>query len=786
MASVVAPPPMSSVPGTDRFVAAVTGSDGLGRRLDDDQWRAVLAPADESLFIVAGPGSGKTTVLALRVLKLLVVDGLDPASIMATTFTRKAATELQGRITRWGDRLRDGLGRSGAADRRLDAIDLNRVVTGTLDALAQQILTDFRSPGAPPPVTAETFVADALMLRHGYWPLSPDERARLHGFLRRFAAGQPVRGSTDTARLLREISERAVHDGVDLDGYVAATPDPGAALFGKALAAYAEQLRGDPLADYARVEALLLDRVRTGALARFLDGLRVVLVDEYQDTNFLQEQIHLALGSRAARNGGSLAVVGDDDQSLYRFRGATVELFSEFPRRAGHACDPTTVFLSTNYRSRPPIVAWCARFAELDPAYQASRVRGKPSLRVGLEPDGPSPPVLGLFRPTPAQVAEDLAGVIDAVFHGPGLEVPLPDGRIHQIVSDRGAGAVGDCAVLCGSTKETSRKGTPLFPLLLSHALAALPSPIATHNPRGTALAQRPGMGELCGLMLECIDPGGRVLEQEAPRLGDEVSDALWAWREQARRLIAADPPDPAGGSGTLRAFVEDWRARRPHGSPHWPRETSVASLVYKLTAWLPRFQSDPAALADLEVVVRAVGQAAQMNGFRAAIVSSAEAETASIRSALWLVFRPIAASEVDPDESLLGTLPRDKVSILTIHQAKGLEFPMTVVDVGSRFDNAASWSAFMRFPNAPGRPHLLEDALRPHSALGAPRRDAVDRAFDDLTRQWFVAFSRARDVLLLVGIGNRNGPKAVPNVATGWTRDGFDRRGTLPPLVCL
>ncbi len=786
MASVAASPPVSSAPDTDRFVAAVTGPDGLGRRLDDDQWRAVLAPADESLFIVAGPGSGKTTVLALRVLKLLFVDGLDPASILATTFTRKAASELQGRITVWGDRLRDELGRSGAADRRLAAIDLNRVVTGTLDALAQRILTDFRSPGAPPPVTAETFVADALMLRLGCLSLAPEDRRLLRGFLQRFAAGLPIHGNTETVKLLREISERVVQDGVDLDRYLATIPDPGAALCGAALAAYAEQLRGDPLADHARVEALLLDRVRTGALARFLGDLRVVLVDEYQDTNFLQEQIYLALGGRAVRNGGSLAVVGDDDQSLYRFRGATVELFSEFPRRAGRVCDPTTVFLSTNYRSRPPIVAWCARFAELDPDYQASRVRGKPSLRVGLEPDGPSPPVLGLFRPSPAQLAHDLAGVIDAVFRGPGLEVSLPDGRIHQIVSDREAGAIGDCTVLCGSAKETTKKGVPLFPLHLSRALAALPSPIATHNPRGTALAQRPGVGELCGLMQECIDPGGLVLEQEAPRLGGEVSDELWAWREQARRLIAADPPDPAGGKGTLRAFVEDWRARQPHGSSHWPREASVASLVYKLTAWLPRFQSDPAALADLEAVVRAVGQAAQMNGFRATIVTSPEAETASIRSAIWLVFRPIAAGEVEPDESLLGTLPRDKVSILTIHQAKGLEFPMTVVDVGSRFDKAAAWSAFMRFPNAPGRPHLLEDALRPHSALGQPRRDAVDRAFDDLTRQWFVAFSRARDVLLLVGLGNQHGPKAVRNVATGWTRDGGDHRHRLPTLVCL
>ncbi len=68
-----------------------------------------------------------------------------------------------------------------------------------------------------------------------------------------------------------------------------------------------------------------------------------------------------------------------------------------------------------------------------------------------------------------------------------------------------------------------------------------------------------------------------------------------------------------------------------------------------------------------------------------------------------------------------------------------------------------------------------MEDEFRPFSqGLGVPNRTALDRAFDDLIRLYFVAFSRAQDILLLVGLGDPNsGPINVPNVATGWQRDG-------------
>ena len=84
------------------------------------------------------------------------------------------------------------------------------------------------------------------------------------------------------------------------------------------------------LVDFSLLEDEVLKRVRAGQLKEFTDELKVVLVDEYQDTNLMQEQLYFELASACS---GALVVVGDDDQSLYRFRGATVDLFRDFPTR---------------------------------------------------------------------------------------------------------------------------------------------------------------------------------------------------------------------------------------------------------------------------------------------------------------------------------------------------------------------------------------------------------------------------------------------------------------------
>lgn len=127
---------------------------------DPNQHNSIIAPATESLFIAAGPGSGKTTVIALRVLKLIFIDDVNPSSILLTTFTRKAAAQLRSSVLGWGDILRQffmSLPSYAVFTHRLQQINFNNIVTGTLDSIAEDILSDpsSRLPGMPAPTVYE-------------------------------------------------------------------------------------------------------------------------------------------------------------------------------------------------------------------------------------------------------------------------------------------------------------------------------------------------------------------------------------------------------------------------------------------------------------------------------------------------------------------------------------------------------------------------------------------------------------------------------------------------------
>lgn len=77
--------------------------------LNERQEQAAFSSVDQPLFIVAGPGTGKTTVLAIRILYLVFVAGYSPDSILATTFTRKAANELRSRVLSWGNLIKSAI-----------------------------------------------------------------------------------------------------------------------------------------------------------------------------------------------------------------------------------------------------------------------------------------------------------------------------------------------------------------------------------------------------------------------------------------------------------------------------------------------------------------------------------------------------------------------------------------------------------------------------------------------------------------------------------------------------
>src|SRR5260221_692323 len=99
--------------------------------------------------------------------------------------------------------------------------------------------------------------------------------------------------------------------------------------------------------------------------------------------------------------------------------------------------------------------------------------------------------------------------------------------------------------------------------------------------------------------------------------------------------------------------------------------------------------------------------------------------------------------------------ISRDRFAMMTIHQAKGLEFPLVVIDVASDFGMNHPKNRFRRFPDTPSNVATIEDDFAPACSVGAVRqqRTALQRTFEDLIRLYYVAFSRPQSVLLLVGL---------------------------------
>jgi len=759
----------------------------ISRQSNLNQNDAIQAPLNQSLFIVAGPGSGKTTVIALRVLKLIFVDDIDPSNILVTTFTRKAAAELRSRILGWGDQLRRVFMQQSACSRvrsQLRRLDFNRIITGTLDSIAEEILRDHRAPGTPPPIVVEDFVSNALMIRVGLFNHERHNNQDLRKYITDLRGTPWGLNLSEISATLLEIKDRVHHDMININRFRSNSNHPGIPIVCDAISDYEQELQNRLFFDFARLEQEFLTRLRDGTLNRFLQNIRFVLVDEYQDTNLLQEQIYFEFTRAAIRNGGSITIVGDDDQSLYRFRGATVDLFQAFISRinATLGIRPTIIDLSQNYRSTPRIVYFCNNFIALDSYYQGARVQNKPQIEPIRSQPYTNYPILGMFRDDVNQLASDLAEFIYRVIYGGGVRVQDSQGTQYMIeVAPRRKSrpeAAGDIVLLCSSPREFDAQGNPRLPRLLRKGLSQLSPSIQVFNPRGQNLETIDDIRILCGLILECIDPNSIV--QNSTNLPQVAVDVFNIWRRKARKHIELNPSPTTPRS--LRDFVNAWQNRRSLGRRTWEREIPLIDLVYKLVTWISNIQNDVEGLVYLEAITRTINQAGLFGNFGGQIIfdhANPNLEQMSIREALWNIFMPIATSAIEIDEDLLETLPNDRLNIMSIHQAKGLEFPLVIVDVGSDFREEHHAHAFKRFPKNGGKTCNMEDELRLFSPLGRPQRAALDRAFDDLIRHYFVAYSRAQDVLLLVGLNSvkdgyqtGSGRRYISSIATGWDRN--------------
>ncbi len=281
------------------------------------------------LLVIAGAGSGKTATLAHRV-AALILSGADPKRIMLATFSRRAAAELSRRVERL-------LARKLAPEAAAAAIPS---YAGTFHAIGARLLREY----------APRIGLDPQFTIH-----DREDSADLMNWARHEAGLTETRERFPTKATCLAIYSRVVNARGDLSATLGKW-FPWAAAHEAALrglfAAYVEAKQRQNVLDYDDLllyfAQMLAEPGIAGEIAGRFDHL---LVDEYQDTNALQGAIVLAL-----RPGGAgLTVVGDDAQSIYSFRAATVRNILDFPK----SFEPPArvVTLDRNYRSTAPILA---------------------------------------------------------------------------------------------------------------------------------------------------------------------------------------------------------------------------------------------------------------------------------------------------------------------------------------------------------------------------------------------------------------------------------------------
>jgi len=280
--------------------------------LNPEQHSAVTLPA-ESALILAGAGSGKTRVLTTRIAWLIQTGQISPGGLMAVTFTNKAAKEMQARLS------------------AMLPVNTRSMWIGTFHGLCNRLLrAHFRDASLP-----QTFqILD-----------SQDQLA----MVKRILKAQQIDDDKYPPRSAVYFINSAKEQG--LRAAKVQTYDPASRQLAEIYAIYEQQCQRDGVVDFAELLLRTVELLSSNQPLRehYQNRFKHILVDEFQDTNDLQYRwIKLMAGSSAA-----VLAVGDDDQSIYAFRGANVGNMASFEREFQVR---NRIKLEQNYRSHGHIL----------------------------------------------------------------------------------------------------------------------------------------------------------------------------------------------------------------------------------------------------------------------------------------------------------------------------------------------------------------------------------------------------------------------------------------------
>lgn len=654
------------------------------------QQHEAIEATDGPLLIIAGPGSGKTFTLVERVVYLITQKGATPESLFVVTFTDKAAQELTTRIAN-----------------RLHALgiplNLNEMYLGTFHSICLRWLDDYR---------------EFTRLKRNFTMMDQfDQQFFLYRRMSDYEAlegmeeiiGRPDSSAWYKSERLLKWLNTVSEEALDPDTLVNAVDAPVRTL-GRAYHLYQQQLSEENALDFSTIqyEALQLLRHRPEVKAQLQAQIRYLMVDEYQDTNAIQEMILTELTDSVP----NLCVVGDDDQGLYRFRGATIRNILQFRDNfpPGHC---KQVILSTNYRSHPDIIGFYNRWME-DCEWTDNGATFRYEKRIT--------PRSGSFPSVPTVVKVGAGS--EEVYHKEVLE-------FLRALRDRGhLTDWNQVAFLFRSVKN---------PQVIALARYLEDNGIPVYSPRSNQFFDRPEIRLMIGALMFLFPQLPQVRQWQAG-----ASLSIWDYYDNDCFRDFGSELRKAENADLLR-----WA--RPLAQKHavLTRNADYAftGLFYELLRF-PLFSryldedllrgglQDSRAMRNLAIFSQLLGKFEYLHHIS---VLTPEFLERNLRDLFNHFLRFLKDGGIDEYEDSAEYAPSGSVSFLTIHQSKGLEFPVVVVgSLGS----------------VPRKQYTPLDEILESGYLSRPPFEPLEQTkFYDFYRLYYTAFSRAQNLLALTAL---------------------------------
>ena len=663
----------------------------------NESQREAITATNGPLLIIAGPGTGKTYTLVQRAVFLIQKKRVSPENIMLATFTDKAANEIVTRITQ-------------ELSRRNILADTGAIYSGTFHAICERILQEY---------------ADFSGRHKNFRVLDDFTHAyTIMQNMKKFAAipglsdALTTKGKWDNSRELRDRINTLSEELADPEELMRDS-NPAVRALGQAMKIHDAMLADTNSLTWSAllVEAYKLLRDNPEILANLQAKVKYIMVDEYQDTNYVQEQIALMI----AGDGKNICAAGDDDQSIYRFRGAEVRNILEFPWRFGKS-ECRIVRLMLNYRSRPDIINFFSEWMnDTGKFFDWENFRHDKKLEAFRE-SGKTPSVMRL------------AGINDRhEWHEKIL-------RLLTALKDSGKMTdYSQVAFIFRSVRTSDVKA-------LSQYLEE--NNISVYSPRSNMFFQRGEVKFAVGCLILIFPEYLKGLES-GDFIFNGVEPANITYYKTCVASVKKYITLPAYDG--LKKYIAS--KRKYHAKLTGYANYSFSDIIYELFAYEPfrhALDTDITApvkdlrparnLSRLVESVRHFEHSYNINHISAKYMNS------QFQMMMNIYLRFMFEEGRDEYESEDDTIPPGHVAFMTIHQAKGMEFPIVFADSLWSYPHDDSAKGIMRYIS---QKYYRRPEFEPQERI----------QYFDFWRLYYTAFSRAQDLLILTCCEDRNTP---------------------------